>query len=427
MAQVSASSNSIYTLSNDTEFAFVLEEALSLSNNFGANTGEILRAASQIVPGDYESWYREFNFLANTIHDRATNISAHRFPVSAREAYLRSATYYRMADFFLVGNVSDPRVYDLWDAALADFDSALELWPTPAKRYNITAGNFTVPVIFYSPAGSSIVAKKLPTIIAGTGYDGSQEELWHTIGRSAVDRGFNFVTYEGPGQPTVRRQQDLGFIPNWWDVVTPVVDFVSRRQDVDMDQLALIGVSFGGSLAPIAAAHEPRFSAILAIDGLVDIQKSILDSLPPQFVAPFEAGDQSKFDDIMLGLAANTSTPTQLRWLIQQSLFAFNTNSPFEWMTQLVSYTAYAPVLNNIHVPFFVGEGQNDSSGPGQAQKMANILGNYSTYNLFKTDIGAGEHCQIGAEAQLAQVSLDWLSDVFANQCVPGKLTSVVI
>jgi hypothetical protein len=36
----------MYQLSNDTEFAFILEEYLSLSNNFGANIGEMLRAAA---------------------------------------------------------------------------------------------------------------------------------------------------------------------------------------------------------------------------------------------------------------------------------------------------------------------------------------------------------------------------------------------
>jgi hypothetical protein len=34
-------------------------------------------------------------------------------------------------------------------------------------------------------------------------------------------------------------------------------------------------------------------------------------------------------------------------------------------------------------------------------------------YHLFPTDLGAGEHCQLGAEPQLAQVTQDWLSGVF--------------
>lgn len=67
----------------------------------------------------------------------------------------------------------------------------------------------------------------------------------------------------------------------------------------------------------------------------------------------------------MLCLAANTSTPTQLRWLIQQSLFASNTASPFDWMMQLDNYILYALVLDWIYVPFFVGEGQSGLSAFG--------------------------------------------------------------
>ena len=71
------------------------------------------------------------------------------------------------------------------------------------------------------------------------------------------------------------------------------------------------------------------------------------------------------------------------------------------------------PLLANISCPVFVGEGENDSSAPGQAEEMVQAIGKNATYNLFRTALGAGEHCQIGAEAQLAQVAWDWLADTW--------------
>jgi hypothetical protein len=44
------------------------------------------------------------------------------------------------------------------------------------------------------------------------------------FGREVLARGYNFVSYEGPGQATVRRQQNIGFIPEWWEAVSPVID-----------------------------------------------------------------------------------------------------------------------------------------------------------------------------------------------------------
>ncbi|KAH8895230.1 alpha/beta-hydrolase [Thozetella sp. PMI_491] len=437
-AQGASDTSAIYQLSSDPEFAFLFEEYLALSNNFGANTGEVLRAASQIKPGDFESWYSEFKFLADAIHTKAAAIDSKRFPVSAREAYFRSSSYYRAADFFLHSNWSDPRINTLWDLALADFDAAIKLLPIPAEQASLKATNFSVPVIFFpaSPEvarGAAGVRKqncttkpKLPTVIVGTGYDGSQQAVYHYMGRSIVDRGWNFISYEGPGQPTVRRQQDIGFIENWWDVITPIVDYLHTRDDVDPERIALVGMSFGGTLAPRAASREHRLSAVLAINGLMNMAEAIFKQVGDPLASLFASGDAATFDAVMLNLMNNATIPTQFRWLIGQGLWSFNTTSPFEWLTELGTIVADAPVLANVTCPVFVAEGQDDSSAPGQPVEMAHDLGNLSTYNLFKTELGAGEHCQLGAEAQLNQVSLDWLADIWDGIKVPSNLTDGV-
>ncbi|KAH8681941.1 Alpha/Beta hydrolase protein [Xylariales sp. PMI_506] len=430
MGTLASNGSAIYSLSTDAEFAFILEEYLALSNGGGANTGEILRAASQIVPGDFESWYSEFKFLADSLHAKATAINSSRFPVSAREAYFRSASYYRAADFFLHGNQSDPRITTLWDSALADFDAATSLLPIPATRYNLTADGFEVPIIFFpaqkcSGSGHNTTTK-IPTVIVGTGYDGSQEALYHSLGRSILDRGWNYVSYEGPGQPTVRRQQNIGFIENWWDVVTPVVDYLETRGDVDVSRIGLIGESFGGTLAPRAASREHRVSAVAAIDGVTNLQAAITAQLPDALNALFASGNASAYDAVMLGLMNSPSTPTQLRWGIAQGTWSFNTTSPFEWLTRLAQITAEPDTLANITVPTFVGEGGNDSISPGQAAIMFEALGDLGTYNLWKTELGAGEHCQLGAESQLAQVTLDWFGDVWDGVQIPQNLTDGV-
>ncbi|KAK6450632.1 hypothetical protein FP744_10006882 [Trichoderma asperellum] len=435
-AQVSSQGSAIFQLSNDTEFAFMLEATLSLSNNFGANTGEVLRAASQIIPGDFESWYREFIFLANRIHDKAEAINAKRFPISAREAYFRSATYYRAATTFLYANISDPRIYSVWDSALKDFDKAISLLPVAGERVNISAANFTVPAIFYSAQRSintpgnhrqnPFNSTKRPTVIVGNGYDGSQEELYHTFGRAILDRGWNFISYEGPGQPTVRRQQGLGFIPNWWEAVTPVVDYLTKRHDVDADKIGLIGYSFGGTLAPLAASREHRLSAVMAIDGVTDLFGSIQSQFPSNINSVFESGNKTEFDTLLLSLVDNTAVPTQLRWAIAQSLWAFDTPSPYEWLTKLRKFKVDQTVANDIHCPVLVNEGEDDSLAPGQAREMVRLLGSKATYNLFKTDLGAGEHCQLGAESQVAQVAFDWLSDIWEGVSVPHNITGGV-
>jgi len=114
-------------------------------------------------------------------------------------------------------------------------------------------------------------------LLAQTGFDGTIEEL-HGIALAATARGWNCLTFEGPGQGRVLREQRLPFRPDWEKVVTPVVDYVLSRPDVDPRKIALVGLSFGGYLAPRAAAFEHRLAALVADGGVFDF---FANAVPP--------------------------------------------------------------------------------------------------------------------------------------------------
>ncbi|KAF7621596.1 Alpha/Beta hydrolase protein [Aspergillus flavus] len=417
---ITNSTTSIYQLSSDSEFAFVLETFLSFANGGGAATGEILRAASQIKPGDMESFYLEFKYLADQIADQATSVNATRFPVSAREAHLRASSYYRAADFFLHGNASDPRIQTLWDSVLDHYDTAMKLLPDPPEQVELDGTEYKIPIYFYSPPKSSHANvtsgqdKRLPTILIGSGYDGAQQDTYHQLGKEILARGWNFVTYEGPGQPTVRRQSNIGFIPDWWSVVTPVVDWLRTRDDVDTDRIALGGISFGGQLAPLAATREHRLAAVLAIDGMLDLHETVLQQFPASIQKLYQSGNKTAFDAIVWEAYKETTDTSQI-WGIDQGLWSFKTSSPFEWMTKMKKMAIDQTMLDNITCPVFVASGQDDHIAPGQPERMARMLGDKAYYHLFKNNVGAGEHCTIGAEPQLAMVTMDWLDEIFEN------------
>ena len=202
-----------YQLSKDPDFHFEILRNIAYASTEGSDVGEVLVAASEITPGDYESWYSAFYKLAERVQAQASAIDVNKYPVSARNAHFRAASYYRAADFFLHGNWGDPRIFSLWKQQTAAFNTALELLPVPGQRVTLRAdkNEFEIPAIFYSSGQSG----PRPTLILGNGYDGSQEEMYHVVGQAALERGMNVISYEGPGQPTVRRYQDLGFIPDW--------------------------------------------------------------------------------------------------------------------------------------------------------------------------------------------------------------------
>lgn len=424
----------IFQLSSDGQMAFYLAEVMALSQNSGANSGEVLRIATQIIPHDFESVYSAFYYMAEQVNDIAQSVNVTKDPYSAREAYFRAASYYRGADFFLLGNQTDPRIDSLWVQQLAAFDKAIALLDIPGERFTVKAhgdsiGDHEAIGVFYA-AQSEGWKEATPSILVGNGYDGSQEESYHQACLEILARGMNCVTYEGPGQPTVRRQQGIGFVSDWWSAVTPVVDYLSTRQEVDMSKLALVGISFGGTLAPRAASHDHRFSAVVAIDGMYSFRQALEESFPPRLIQLYNSSNVTAFDEVVIAMAANTSVPSNFRWIIDQSLYSFATTSPYDWFTRIGEIIMGPDIVKNLPMPVFVAKGQDDALTLQEPEIAYQMLKTgrpngtaLTTYHEFLTSLGAGEHCSIGAEAQLYQVVMEWLSDVWDIETYASKST----
>lgn len=394
----------------DESFNFNILAVLSGAPYEGADIGEVLVAANNIKNGDFESFHDAFNDLADRVHNQAIMIDQKKHPLSARNLFFKSAAYYRAADVYLHGNWSDPRIMELWEKQAEDYNKAIALLPQPGERIEIQADNFTVPAIFFKTCDSG----RRPTLVLGQGYDGAMEDLYHVMGRAAVDRGMNVIVYEGPGQPTVRRYQDLGFIPEWERVISPIVSYLLTREDVDANKIALMGYSFGGFLAPRAAAFEHRLAAVIAIDGIYDFGESIMSQFGEGPTKLIRDGEKEIVDKLGEQIQADPNAPTTTRWGLNQGEWTFKTHSAYDYAIKTHAYTLKG-IVDKIKAPVFIGEAESDIFFAGQAHQLANELGDLGTYHLFTNLFGAGEHCQIGASVLMNQVSLDWLEDVFAE------------
>jgi cephalosporin-C deacetylase-like acetyl esterase len=199
-----------------------------------------------------------------------------------------------------------------------------ELVVPAGERITIAADGFRVPAIYYRASRDSTPR---PTVLMFNGFDGSQEEMLHVSGLAALERGFHVVTFEGPGQPTVLREQGLGFRHDWEAVVPPVADFCETVPEIDAGRLALLGLSFGGYLAPRAAAFEPRIGAVITIDGVFDGYKSVTNLLTPEQRSLLDTRDAGGFNE---AVRRAMERGTGLRWWIEQGLWAFRVDTPYE-------------------------------------------------------------------------------------------------
>jgi alpha/beta superfamily hydrolase len=400
----------MFKLSPDQSFHYELLRVLAGATYQACDISEVLAVTNYINPGDIEGFSSAFVNLANRTHDIAEGIDHSKYPVSARNARFREATYYRTADFYLHGKWDDARVADLWVKHRNAFDKAIALLPQPAERIELQAQGFSIPAIFYGCGQPGA----RPTMLVCNGYDGAQEEMYHAAVHGALERGINVISFEGPGQPTVRREQNMGFILDWERVVTPVVDYALSRKDVDPKALALMGYSFGGFLTPRAAAFEHRLTAVISIGGVFDFGKVILNHIGPEMEALWRSGNKDAVDEAVKKQLVSTETPTTVRWGIEQGLWSFNLPSPTDWVTETQKYTLDA-VVDGIQCPVFVGDGESEHFFPGEAKQLAARLGDRATYHQFKNVDGAGDHCQVGATQLMNQVVFDWFHQLISK------------
>jgi pimeloyl-ACP methyl ester carboxylesterase len=395
-------------LSPDRTFDFNLLRWHGLAPYHGTDVAELLSVAERIVPGDFESWHREFIALAQQVEQEGWD--EHRSsPVTLRDRAFRAASYYRAADFFLHGEPSDPRILTTWASATKQFDRAISRLPVAGERVTVEADGFTVPAIVYR---AERAADPGPTILMFNGFDGSQEEMLHLSGLAALERGFHVVTFEGPGQPTVVREQGLGFRPDWEQVVTPVVDYCESVPEIDAERLGLIGVSFGGYLAPRAAAFEPRIAAVVTIDGLFDGNEAVLGLLTPDLKALLDAGSSDAFN---AAIREAMKDNTGLRWYIEHALWCFRVATPYDFFVSARPYTLDG-LTDRITCPVLVCQAADDHLNPGQAEKLAVSLGDRATFRSFTAEESAGNHSHPGASLLVNGVVLDWLGEVLDGE-----------
>jgi hypothetical protein len=248
-----------------------------------AAVGEVVTAVDGAngAPGgaSYQSVYDAFVATGDQLAADATAPLDEGHRLSARERFLRAAADYSNASFFVLGTSTpsaDPDVYTTMDA---QFTQAGELMGDAWEQVAIPYQGSSLPGWFLKaspPAGGS---GPRPTIILNNGSDGQNVDLWSYGGQAAVERGYHARIFEGPGQGSQLFVDQTPFRHDWEKVVTPLVDFLVARPDVDGAKIGIIGWSMGGYMVTRAAAFEKRLAAVVADPGAVNLYDAFPDFL----------------------------------------------------------------------------------------------------------------------------------------------------
>ncbi|MBP9559702.1 MAG: alpha/beta hydrolase [Synergistaceae bacterium] len=400
----------------DESLVFELIRVMAKTVEHGADIGESLAAAVRIKQkeGDrqqlLDAWYHEWKALAERIEKTAEECLSKGHKVSAGEAYLRASEYYRSADFYLHDRPDDPAVLYLWNKMEYCFEEARKLTHPFLEAVRIPYEGTVLPG-YFCPAVSK--RGRAPTIIMHQGFDGTIQELYLGYCKDAARRGYNCLMFEGPGQGSVIRKQGLPFRHDWEKAVTPVVDYLLKREDVDPKRIALYGMSMGGYLAPRAAAYEHRIAALIANSGIFDNWANTYERLGMKRDELIRYV-QDKPDEVNAKSWQVAETDITTFWGLTNGLWTFGAKTPAELHLKQSRYTL-AECAHLISCHTLIVDSDAEQFFGGQPRKLYDVLTCPKSYLVFKSGEGSELHCQAGGNLMGNQRIYDWLDEVFEN------------
>ncbi|TWA70108.1 alpha/beta hydrolase family protein DUF1100 [Azospirillum brasilense] len=248
--------------------AYQFRRALGETQEGGGAISECFQAASRMIPGDKESWHKEWLHIADRNDRRGDEEEAKGHIETAKACWLRAADYFRQAEFWL--DAADPRRLE----AFTRMENCSKKW---GRWLNPRMEEVTIPYEGGQMYGyfvrSPVRVEKQPVLIAFGGLDSIKDEMWFMSARAPVQRGMSVLMIDGPGQGGTLRRHG---IPNRADYEVPVgamIDYLYTRNDIDRDRIAVCGSSLGGFYAARAASYEHRIAAVISHGAVWDVNE----------------------------------------------------------------------------------------------------------------------------------------------------------
>ncbi len=380
----SAAGQTSYFFKNSA-FEFVMLTCLGRAYYQAGNVGKVLYLIRQIEDGNFESAYQALIAAGHEARAMAEDSASGGHVESARQAYLWAQNFYDSATYFADGTGDPARITTAWQLMDACWLKWVALSDPPIEQVGIPYAGTQLRGFYFRGKSSK---KRRPLLILVNGSDGSALDMWCWGAAGATARGYDCLSFDGPGQGYALWKQGLHFRPDWERVITPVVDFALSRPGVDPKRIAIQGISQGGFWVPRAVAFEKRIAAAIADPGVVDVSASWTAALPPPMLELLKAGRKDEFDsymDKMMDPAMKNSLAFRMR--------PYGTSSYYEAFKATMDYDL-TPVAGRIECPMLITEPANEAFWPGQSRRLYDLLKGPKTLVPFTAADGADLHCE---------------------------------
>jgi dienelactone hydrolase len=360
--------------------SYQFRRALGETSEGGGTVSECFRAASRMIPGDKESWHREWMAVADFNHRRGDAELDKGHVQTAKNCWLRAADYYRQAEFWL-----DPhearrlKTFELMEACSKKFIAHLS---PPGEAVEVPYENGKTLCAYFVRAPFD--TGRQPCLISMGGLDSIKDEMWFMQAHGALQRGISVLMIDGPGQGGTLRRHKLPTRPDYEVPVGRCIDYLLTRGDIDPKRIAVCGSSLGGYYAARAGCYEPRLAAAISHGAIWSI------------------------GELWANATEDHGLADHIKWV-------FGAKTMKEAREKAQPFTLEGH-LENMQCPYLIVHGGHDVLGVASAQKVhdyAKSKGVDVTLRFVTEDETGAEHCQHDNATIGQELMADWLADRF--------------
>jgi hypothetical protein len=237
----------------------------------GGKVAECLSAAQRIDPKDEESWYRAWTQCAAEISADARLAVSGGCLETALRKWSRAVDCYEAAVCPLSGSLAQQqavraRMRDCARDYLACRDPRGEVVTIPWRQdYPLEA--------YFLPARNG--ADSAPTVLCIAEPGRRKETSLFRLAAHADQRGLSLLVVDLLGAGPGCRFEEIVGRRDLESAVASVTDYVTSRDDVDEDRIAILADNWSSSFVARGIAFDPRYAAAVCDAGLWDIHERV--------------------------------------------------------------------------------------------------------------------------------------------------------
>ncbi len=376
---------------------------------------------------DFDVLVGEWQSLAARLERRAAQSQAAGNLVSARQQYLRASSYRAQALFFVLGTSHPSREATVFGACEQDWRNGIALWDVPVVQASIPWQGLSMPAYLFRPADDG---RRRPTVIVCNGSDGQNVDLLCEGITAVLDRGWNAVTFEAPGQMSLVFQQKQPMQADWATIIDAVIGWLGGRPDVDPSRIVAVGISLLGMVIASAGAGSRGLAAMVMEPGAYSLAEVWGDQRSVKAVREVQGAPaavrRAVAADVNAGMAGDWKYMTHLeRFTVSKRSEIYTANalacarrgvppSDYFGLVEAILAFQYQSVLPGVRIPTLVCLNQMDEFFGPQGRKVPAMLTGLGPNQKFLRTLTFSTGTQFHDQPLGPQASQEFICDWIA-------------